>query len=112
MPQHFRQANGHPWVIDVKLHEQDAIGIQVPAGFAERLFRVYKIIDPHIRIIGKLSMRVQQPKQNQVIALRSVLEERPRVSHMNRDPGRIVRTLRMLAFTQIEDGRINLDRTN
>ena len=56
LAQHFRQANRHPRMVNMELHKDHAVGIQMAGGLAERLFRINEIVYAHVGVIGKLGV--------------------------------------------------------
>src|SRR6185437_483957 len=73
--QHVLEALAQPGANYVELDKQNTVGSQMAAGLAQRLHGVNKIINAHVGVIGKLSVGVQECKQDKVVMAGGTLEE-------------------------------------
>src|SRR5689334_16629547 len=95
--QHVLEALAQPRTNYVELDKQNTVGSEMAAGLAQGLHGVHKIINAHVGIIGKLSVRIQQRKQDKIVMAGGALEESAGITQVHRNQRRIVGMFGMIA---------------
>src|SRR5580658_8718129 len=97
-------------MIDLELDEQNSVLSKQGAGSAERFLRVNEVVEPHVGIIGKLRMRIEQSEKNEIVTRGGALHERARIGQVRGNARIIIRMLRVSAPPKLENLRIDFHR--
>ena len=79
------------------------------AGFAKGLQGINEVVQTHVGVIGKLSVRVQRSEKNQIVTILASFQKIPGVRKMHRDLSRIIGAFRVLAFSQSQNRGVDLN---
>ena len=96
----------------VVVHGEHAVGPQVGAGLGDRLDGEQVVLQAQGRLAGDDRERVGQGQHHQVVAPAGLLQERPAVVDVGRDPRVEVGAVGVAVASQALQGRVDLDRVH
>jgi hypothetical protein len=96
----------------VVVHGEHAVGPQVAAGLGDRLDGEQVALQAQGRLAGDDRERVGQGQHDQVVAAAGLLQERPAVVDVGRDPRVEVGAVGVAVTSQALQGRVDLDRVH
>src|SRR5450759_1984468 len=90
-------------MIDLELEEQNAVGSEQRASFAEGLFGVDEVVEAHVGIVGELGVGIEQSEKDEVVAGRGALHKGAGIGEVGGDARIVVGMLGMAAASEIEN---------